>query len=70
MEHGFDDHKDKSLGHTYLYSSGSATPYSRHTDEAPDVLVLPVLGHVVQEVEGHDGAHTVGDQHHWSAIIL
>ena len=55
---------------TYLDSPGSTAPDSSHTDEAPDILVLPGLGLVVEEVEGHDGAHAVGHQHHWSFTIL
>ena len=54
----------------YLESSGSATPHSSNTDEAPDELVLPSLGLLVEEVEGHDAAHAVGHHQHWSIPIL
>ena len=54
----------------HLDSPGGAAPHPGDADEAPDVFLLPGLALLVEEVEGHDGAHAVSDQQDRSVVVL
>ena len=52
-----------------VYMPGGAAPDAGQRHEAPDVLVLPLLGLVVQKVEHHGRAHAVAQQDDGGAAV-
>ncbi len=54
----------------HLESSHRSTPDASQRDHCPDVLVLPLVGLRLQEVEHHRRPHAVAEQDHLAVAVV